>query len=330
MNKLKLLSVAILAASSISLSSCGSDDEPKNNVKQKLVGVWKTSMSSSNWKGIELVSDGTLHYNLSIDSSGNYSYSELDKNQSSHWIYNENDQTIFMYSDDGYYSYTYKVSMTEDGKSWTGYDQNTKKTYTFTKAEGKMKEPDIVQPDFTYTHYKNSFRQFAGLPANNQDWGFSYSNGKSIRIIAEDLSATASSDFDFNDVVFDIAFISDTEATIILQAVGSKLPICIGDIKHEAHELFNVSSSIMVNVGTGSQMSPVSFTISGEFAGKAINIPVMVNINDTWYNLTANRGEPASKIAVSTDYTWCSERSSIINTYPQFVEWVSNPNVRWY
>ena len=118
--------------------ACSNDDDSKS-VRQQLVGVWKTSMSSSNWKQIELVSDGTLHYGLKINSNGEYSYNSLD--ESSHWSYNESEQTISMYSDDGYYAYTYKVNMADDGNSWAGYEikSDKTKTYTFTRVENAKK-----------------------------------------------------------------------------------------------------------------------------------------------------------------------------------------------
>ena len=46
-----------------------------------------------------------------------------------------------------------------------------------------------------------------------------------IRIIAEDLHATAGSDFDFNDVVFDVHFTSTTTATVTIIAAGGTLPL---------------------------------------------------------------------------------------------------------
>ena len=71
------------------------------------------------------------------------------------------------------------------------------------------------------------------------------------RIIAEDLGD--SDDFDFNDVVFDVA--TNGGATIItLQAAGGTLPLYIevGGDSREVHEIFSVSSTTMINTGAGS------------------------------------------------------------------------------
>ena len=117
----KVLLLSVVAIFSVNFVSCGGDDETKS-VKQKLVGVWKTSMSNSNWRCIELESNGTLHYGMSVSESGEISYSSLEgtSNHSAKWIYNEADQTISMFADDGYYNYNYKVNMSDDGNSWSG------------------------------------------------------------------------------------------------------------------------------------------------------------------------------------------------------------------
>lgn len=136
--KRKVIMIMLLLPFTWLVMACSNDDDSKS-VRQQLVGVWKTSMSSSNWKQIELVSDGTLHYGLKINSNGEYSYNSLD--ESSHWSYNESEQTISMYSDDGYYAYTYKVNMADDGNSWAGYEikSDKTKTYTFTRVENAKK-----------------------------------------------------------------------------------------------------------------------------------------------------------------------------------------------
>lgn len=127
MNNLKFLCFAIFATCSIFLTSCGSDDEP--SVREQLVGVWKTDMSSSNWKTIELKADGTLEYDLWIKDDGTIEYSTIHKK--SYWIYNESDQSITMYREDRYYNYIYVVSMAKDGNSWNGHDSYSGKTYSF-------------------------------------------------------------------------------------------------------------------------------------------------------------------------------------------------------
>ena len=133
MNKMKFLSFVILATCGVLFASCGSDDEP--SVRDKLVGVWKTTMTSSNWKNIELKPDGTLEYNLQIKEDGTMEY--VSFHDKAYWIYNEADQTITMYREDRYYNYIYVVSMSNDGNSWNGHDTATGKTYSFIRRNTK-------------------------------------------------------------------------------------------------------------------------------------------------------------------------------------------------
>lgn len=139
----RFIYIAIFAMVCFASVSCGGNDDDDNDVsvRQQLVGVWKTSMISSNWRLIQLESNGALHYSMSTNSNGEISYDPLEgSNRIARWTFNEKDQTISMYTDDGYYAYTFKVSMGADGKSWAGYDMSNYKTYSFTKLD----DPKIV------------------------------------------------------------------------------------------------------------------------------------------------------------------------------------------
>ena len=150
-----------------------------------------------------------------------------------------------------------------------------------------------------------------------------------IRIIAEDLSASEGSDFDFNDVVFDVkyGYPEWNKTTIILQAAGGKLPLCIGalDKAHEVHNLFGVSLNTMVNTEDWTaHKDPVTFTIDGQYGSWNINnLPIWVQKGSDWVELTAPQGKAASKIAVSTDYKWVKELQDITNAYGQFDTYVT-------
>ena len=151
------------------------------------------------------------------------------------------------------------------------------------------------------------------------------------RIIAEDLSVEdASSDFDFNDVVFDVKmnYPNNGVHTIILQAAGGTLPLKVGD--SEVHGLFGVSTTTMVNTGAGVSKAPVTFT----YAKNTTNvneIPVKVQKNGQWIELEALKGKVASKICVTPIYRWCDERISIDTVYPNFSQWVRGEhNDLWY
>jgi hypothetical protein len=143
-------------------------------------------------------------------------------------------------------------------------------------------------------------------------------------VLGEDLTfgEDADADFDFNDVVFDVA-IENGETWIRLQAAGGTLPLYI-DTK-EVHALFGLNNTTtMVNTGRGSRLDPVEVKLDHYYAN-AKDIPVTVTKNGTTVALRAERGEPASKIAVNNmSFQWCAERVSMKQQYPLFTEWCTN------
>ena len=158
-----------------------------------------------------------------------------------------------------------------------------------------------------------------------------------IRIIAEDLSASEGSDFDFNDVVFDVkyGYPEWNKTTIILQAAGGKLPLRIGvlDEEHEVHKLFGVSLNTMVNTEDWTaHKDPVTFTIDVQYgSGNINNLPIWVQKGSDWVQLTAPKGKAASKIAVSTDYKWVKELQDISKAYKNFDTYVkSGTPAEWW
>ena len=203
------------------------------------------------------------------------------------------------------------------------------------------------------------------IPADNDKGcspGYKYgddpkpSSGE-LRIICEDLSAKASdnenSDWDFNDVVFDIQLVdNNTKAKITLLAAGGTLPLCVGDLDHEVHDLFaeanpnlSISTSSMINTrNTGSKYTyrgcnEAVFYLNidetwkagadldatdGLLKAVAKNMPVqvykMVSGTKTWVTMECKKGDPAAKIAVGTDYNWCDERTDIRDLYRASIE----------
>lgn len=145
------------------------------------------------------------------------------------------------------------------------------------------------------------------------------------RIIAEDLGD--SDDFDFNDVVFDVA-INGGATIITLQAAGGTLPLYIevGGDSREVHELFGVSNTTMVNTGAGATKAPVMYRVNGT---DAVNIKVEGQ-NAEVYTLKAEIGKAPQKIRVETRYDWTSERQAINDKYPGFADWVADPTANWY
>ena len=209
------------------------------------------------------------------------------------------------------------------GKGWyVGLDYQTKKT-TWNGHKQQDYVSAFLQPDGIYTD-----RVLKIVPAILKG---------DIRIIAEDLSASEGSDFDFNDVVFDVkyGYPEWNKTTIILQAAGGKLPLRIGvlDEEHEVHKLFGVSLNTMVNTEDWTaHKDPVTFTIDGQYGSWNINnLPICVQKGSDWVLLTAPQGKAASKIAVSTDYKWVKELQDISDAYKKFDTYVKSGNpAKWW
>ena len=155
---------------------------------------------------------------------------------------------------------------------------------------------------------------------------------KGQRIMCEDLGTTA--DFDFNDIVVDVY--NDWSgypgnwggATIVtVRAAGGTLPATVAG--KDIHELFGVSTKDMVN--TGVKTAPVAiFRIAQVNNAKDIQI-VVGNDGGTWELKTATGAAP-QKILVPSTTRWNKEYKSIVNSYPDFRNYVQNANefATWY
>lgn len=154
------------------------------------------------------------------------------------------------------------------------------------------------------------------------------------RIIVEDLTVGENSDFDFNDVVFDVR----KDGVLIIRAIGGELPLYIfsQDDDHEVHKVClgslpgdtnkgKLSYTYMSNTGwgsgTGSSTAIVydanlgeintGRTFSSTADAKEIRIWVKKASSPDPIELYAPVGKVASKICVGTDYKWCAERQDI-------------------
>ena len=152
--------------------------------------------------------------------------------------------------------------------------------------------------------------------------------GEWVRVVAEDLTASAGNDFDFNDVVFDVKLNNNPQyVEIVLRAAGGTLPLYIGegDNAHEVHAEFGQDTGIMINTGGSSKgyancvdgLSPEGFALPNPLYGqdgydnlrvvaKAIKVVVMKNVNGTSTpcELKAEPGEPTAKLCVGTDFKY--------------------------
>ena len=175
-----------------------------------------------------------------------------------------------------------------------------------------------------------------------------------LRIIAEDLSASQASDFDFNDIVIDIKY--GNPAKICLQAAGGTLPLRINENNNlEVHKLFGVWPADyqlgdgdkteanpkpvllpMINTGAGPEKDPVVLTtdqisVDIQNAAAANGLKIEVYKNGSWQELTARQGKAACKLAVKPSFHWQKEYTSIKASYPLFLDWCANGGeVEWY
>jgi hypothetical protein len=164
-----------------------------------------------------------------------------------------------------------------------------------------------------------------------------YKNRKRVMVedlIGTDLSKVDVSDWDFNDAVFDVAFVG-ADAVITLWAAGGTMALTIGG--QEVHELFakadidnrvKVTTMINTNANGGVDgLQPVIFRIKNVGTANANDIVVKVN----GITLEAKQGEATQKFAVPVGTKWMKERKLITGSYTKFQEYVKNNDPKdWY
>ena len=206
------------------------------------------------------------------------------------------------------------------------------------------------------------------IPATECNPGFSRGGGgdndtKSIRILAEDVSATEATDFDFNDVVFDVianfnGAATVNQVTIKLWAAGGTLPLKInsteGDGGFEVHSVMGYTDvKTMINthaknyakdpykwdddVPMAEETITLAHSISKANFASDVNNYVRVEVQKeiegrlSWVLLTANQGEPACKIGVPVGTPWALERQNMNSVFPNFQTWVQTADPKnWY
>lgn len=191
------------------------------------------------------------------------------------------------------------------------------------------------------------------------------SDVKTIRIMAEDLSASEASDFDFNDVVFDVqADFSSAEIVnqvkITLWAAGGTLPLKINSLDgaggFEVHAALGVEDVLTMtnthakpiardpykwddNVGKYTETITLADggTIRKDYFKEDVNTNVRVEVQKEvngellWCLLEAKRGVPACKLGVPVGTPWVQERHNIADAFTNFQDWVDNAEPEnWY
>jgi hypothetical protein len=164
----------------------------------------------------------------------------------------------------------------------------------------------------------------------------------SARVICEDLMVNNGTDFDFNDVVFDVSYIENVNKTFItLKAAGGTIPLFIEG--KEVHKLFKdaypdagivlpsdgvLGTMINTNAANGVQVGDVDLVLDEQKSPK--DIVITVNSNGTIIPLKAEAGKPTAKIAVDGNFQWVDERKDITKAYPNFKDYVKDGNINWY
>ena len=176
-----------------------------------------------------------------------------------------------------------------------------------------------------------------------------------LRVIAEDLTANERGDFDFNDIVFDVEYVSASEVTVTIQAAGGTLPLTING--QEVHQLFiaanpgavtdqggeiNVKTMINTNAIRINPQAPYSsaelenlptFTLMGTWSDDQETfsaqvrdyIPLVVTKtsedgNTYTLTLTAEKGKTPGKVGIASPYyNWKEEKVYIGDGFKKFV-----------
>jgi hypothetical protein len=236
----------------------------------------------------------------------------------------------------------------------TYYEEN------FVMVSGEMidevypEEPSVAGMwfvGFDYEHHKqkdNETRDDVERDFYFNDWVIRVSPGfyrNSKRVMVEDLIDSSLenvdiSDWDFNDAVFDVAFMTSTEwinnssvtkitdTIITLWAAGGTKKLYVGG--KEVHELFGQPVTTMINTnadGGVDGLTPVIFRVSNPAEPNANLIPVYVNNIE----LTAKQGEATQKFEVPNTTRWMKERKIITGSYTEFQNYVRhNDPLDWY
>lgn len=150
------------------------------------------------------------------------------------------------------------------------------------------------------------------------------------RVIAEDLNASEASDFDFNDVVFDVIKTENGKTTLKLIACGGIYKLTVGGV--EVHGVFGEAAKAdgtypMINTGKGPNYEPKEFQITGEYKTPAEikNIEIRVwkpGTGNDGIELTAQTGKPACKILVNDTFKVVPENKNISNEHGNFTNYV--------
>ena len=233
-----------------------------------------------------------------------------------------------------------------------GFHDSYGQTYyydSYVLIPGDIIDPIVAGMYFVGFDYKTAKNENGEIRVNPDgyysDWiirvvpGLNAPGTAAMRVMVEDiidsnLTSVTSSDWDFNDAVFDVRFENvnnQNYAVITLHAAGGTKYLTIGgegDKGVEVHKALGVETGTMVNTGNGATRPVAIFRIPvAANMDNANQIPVYVGDQV----LEAKQGQATQKLCVPTDVKWMKERVQFINSYDQFKDYVNNSKPEeWY
>ncbi len=164
--------------------------------------------------------------------------------------------------------------------------------------------------------------------------GYKYGTKTTYRVIAEDLSATEGSDFDFNDVVFDVEpNAAGTAAKIVVRAAGGIYKLTVEG--REVHKAFGVDADNktglypMINTQpwNPNEKATLFESFTGDFSSDAAirstikGIKILVfkpEYEENGAPLEANTGQASCKILVDQNFDVVPERKGMATEKKNF------------
>ena len=233
------------------------------------------------------------------------------------------------------------VSTTDDPESINYTGKLLVATSNHTSPYTTQDYPTTKASDVKFT---KDGQNIAKIPATRCNPGYESDGGNTesytYRVIAEDLTANQGSDFDFNDVVFDVdPDEGGTGATITILAAGGIWPLTINGVEVHEKLIENIQKTVkytyegveydcypMINthedgdkwINTNNQ--PTIRVTTGawdtdENIRNSIKTEIVLKVfkygDTTGTELEANEGVPTCKILVDRSYSINSERNNI-------------------
>ena len=236
------------------------------------------------------------------------------------------------------------------GKENQGFEVTYGNNLYVYASESHFANGNDGQADHPYIDFKGNAKIYASgfedgkpakIEATNCNPGFEGDDDNTetptYRVIAEDLSATEGSDFDFNDVVFDVEpNAAGTAAKIVVRAAGGIYKLTVAG--EEVHKAFGATADEeglypMINTqpwdpdtkATLIESYEGNFHSDAEIRSTIKNIPILVykpGYEGEGAPLEANTGQASCKILVDQNFDVVPERKGMATEKKNFNKYV--------